>query len=56
VLTAQSNGFGDVEAAAARLVEGVERICGGRAVVRIAERTQPVARWRDGLLGTDMKS
>src|SRR5271156_5406969 len=31
VLTAQSNGFGDVEAAAARLVGAIARTCGGRA-------------------------
>jgi DNA/RNA-binding domain of Phe-tRNA-synthetase-like protein len=45
VLTAQSNGAGDVEAAAARLVEGVARICGGRAVMRMADRLQPVVVW-----------
>jgi DNA/RNA-binding domain of Phe-tRNA-synthetase-like protein len=45
VLTAQSNGSGDVEAAAARLVEGVARICGGRAVVRVADRSRPLVHW-----------
>ena len=42
VLTAQSNGAGDVEAAAARLVEGVARIFGGRAVFQVADRSRPV--------------
>jgi DNA/RNA-binding domain of Phe-tRNA-synthetase-like protein len=45
VLTAQSNGAGEVEAAAARLVEGVARFCGGQAVVRVAEKSRPVAHW-----------
>src|SRR5208282_709927 len=37
-LTAQSNGAGDVEAAAARLVALIERECRGRCRVVIAER------------------
>jgi len=45
VLTAQSNGAGDVEAAAARLVEGIARVCGGRARALVAERARPVVEW-----------
>ncbi len=45
VLTAQSNGAGDVEAAAARLVEGVARVCGGGAQAQVADRSQPVIHW-----------
>ena len=41
-LTAQSNGAGDVEAAAARLVARIERECAGRCRVVVAERKQPV--------------
>ena len=41
-LTAQSNGFGDVEAAAARLVALIERECGGRCRVVVADRARPV--------------
>ena len=45
VLTAQSNGFGDVEAAGARLVEAVTRACGGSARVFAADATRPVVEW-----------
>jgi len=45
VLTAQSNGAGDVEAAAARLVEGIARICGGQARAWVADRSRPVVEW-----------
>jgi DNA/RNA-binding domain of Phe-tRNA-synthetase-like protein len=45
VLTAQSNGFGDVEAVGARLVEALGRICGGVARARVAERARPVVEW-----------
>ena len=41
-LTAQSNGAGDVEAAAARLVALIERECAGRCRVVVADRAQPV--------------
>ncbi len=41
-LTAQSNGFRDVEAVAARLVALIERECGGRSRVVVAERARPV--------------
>ena len=37
-LTVQSNGFGDVEAAAERLVAGIERECGGRCRIVVADR------------------
>ena len=40
-LTAQSNGAGDVEAAARRLVEGIARECGGAARVLVADRETP---------------
>ncbi len=42
VLTAQSNGAGDVEAAAARLVEAITRTCGGGARFAVADRARPV--------------
>jgi len=45
VLTAQSNGAGDVEAAAARLVEGIARVCGGQARALVAEWARPVVEW-----------
>jgi len=41
-LTAQSNGFGDVEAAAARLVALIERECAGRCRVVVADKAKPV--------------
>lgn len=37
-LTAQSNGFGDVEAAATRVAALIERECGGRCRVVVADR------------------
>ena len=40
-LTAQSNGVGDVEAAAAALIERVQRECGGRLRVIVADREAP---------------
>ena len=45
VLTAQSNGVGDVETAGARLVEAVARVCGGNARVVVADRRTPQVRW-----------
>ena len=45
VLTAQSNGHGDVERAGARLVEGVSRVCGGSAQAFVAERARPNLDW-----------
>jgi DNA/RNA-binding domain of Phe-tRNA-synthetase-like protein len=45
VLTAQSNGFGDVEAAGARLVEAVTRVCGGHARAFVADSERPVVEW-----------
>ena len=41
-LTVQSNGFGDVEAAAARVAALIERECGGRCRVVVADRGRPV--------------
>ena len=41
-LTAQSNGAGDVEAAAARLVARIERECAGRCRVVVADKAKPV--------------
>jgi len=40
-LTAQSNGFGDVEAAAARLAELIARECGGHCRIVVADRAEP---------------
>ena len=40
-LTAQSNGFGDVEAAAERLVALIGRECGGSCRVAVADRANP---------------
>ncbi len=40
-LTVQSNGFGEVERAAARVAALIERECGGRCRVVVAERTRP---------------
>jgi DNA/RNA-binding domain of Phe-tRNA-synthetase-like protein len=45
VLTAQSNGFGDVALAGARLAEGIARVCGGSARVHVAERERPRVEW-----------
>jgi hypothetical protein len=39
-LTVQSNGSGDVEEAAARLVALIERECGGRCRVVVADRAR----------------
>jgi DNA/RNA-binding domain of Phe-tRNA-synthetase-like protein len=41
-LTVQSNGFGDVEAAAARVAAMIERECGGQCRIIVAERGRPV--------------
>lgn len=41
-LTAQSNGAGDVEAAAARVAALIERECAGRCRIVVADRTTPV--------------
>lgn len=41
VVTVQSNGWGDVEAAAADLTELIGRFCGGRCRMAVAERTRP---------------
>jgi hypothetical protein len=43
VLTAQSNGAGDVEAAAARLAELTGREYGARCRIAILDRTRPKA-------------
>ncbi|MBV8473678.1 MAG: hypothetical protein JO234_09700 [Hyphomicrobiales bacterium] len=40
-LTVQSNGFGDVEAAAARLAELIARECGGHCRIVVADRAKP---------------
>ncbi|MDE3176372.1 MAG: hypothetical protein KGM15_09755 [Pseudomonadota bacterium] len=45
VLTAQSNGFGDVAAVGARLVGALGRVCGGQARFVVAERGAPTAQW-----------
>jgi DNA/RNA-binding domain of Phe-tRNA-synthetase-like protein len=45
VLTAQSNGFGEVEAAGARLVELIVRTCGGSARAFVADRGRPTEAW-----------
>lgn len=45
VLTAQSNGHGDVERAAARLVEAIARVCGGSARMLVAERGRATVAW-----------
>ena len=45
VLTSQSNGFGDVEAAGARLAAALTRVCGGRALLRVADAANPVVEW-----------
>lgn len=45
VLTAQSNGWGDVEAAGARLIAAIGRVCGGSARVRVADRERPTVAW-----------
>jgi len=45
VLTAQSNGFGDVEAAGARLVGAIARTCGGNARAYVADEGRPTAAW-----------
>jgi len=45
VLTAQSNGPGDVAAAGARLVESVTRVCGGRARLLLADAARPTVAW-----------
>lgn len=42
VLTVQSNGFGNVEAAADALARGVAAECGGTASVVVLDRTKPV--------------
>ena len=42
VLTAQSNGYGDVEAAAADLVEAITRECGGYCRSAVADAARPV--------------
>jgi DNA/RNA-binding domain of Phe-tRNA-synthetase-like protein len=43
VLTAQSNGVGDVEAAAARLADLIGRECGGRCRIEALDRRRPKA-------------
>jgi hypothetical protein len=42
VLTVQSIGFGDVEAAARRVAEGIARECGGISRIVVADRRAPV--------------
>jgi DNA/RNA-binding domain of Phe-tRNA-synthetase-like protein len=43
ILTVQSNGHGDVAAAAETLVRGIADECGGRSEVAILDRTTPTA-------------
>ena len=45
VLTAQSHGWGDVEAAGARLVAAMGRTCGGSARLLVADRARPSVAW-----------
>jgi DNA/RNA-binding domain of Phe-tRNA-synthetase-like protein len=45
VVTAQSHGWGDAEAAGARLVEAIGRACGGTARLLIADRERPTVTW-----------
>lgn len=45
VLTAQSNGWGDVEAAGARLVSAIGWVCGGSARLLVADRERPTVAW-----------
>ncbi len=42
VLTAQSNGFGDVEAAAVRLAALIASECGGHCRIVVADRAKPI--------------
>jgi DNA/RNA-binding domain of Phe-tRNA-synthetase-like protein len=42
VLTVQSNGFGEVEAAARRLAEEIGRECGGSCRIVVADREAPI--------------
>ena len=42
VLTVQSNGYGEVEAAASELVRAIAVECGGRSTFATADRTQPI--------------
>jgi DNA/RNA-binding domain of Phe-tRNA-synthetase-like protein len=42
VLTVQSNGFGEVEAAARRIAEEIARECGGSCRIVVADRGAPV--------------
>jgi DNA/RNA-binding domain of Phe-tRNA-synthetase-like protein len=42
-LSVQSIGFGDVEAAASRVAALIERECGGRCRIVVAERARPIA-------------
>ena len=44
VVTVQSNGSGDPAAAAADLVALIERFCGGRSTVAVADAANPIAR------------
>jgi DNA/RNA-binding domain of Phe-tRNA-synthetase-like protein len=44
IITVQSNGVGDLDAAVADLIELVQRFCGGQGRVTIADHKQPVAR------------
>ena len=48
VLTAQSNGFGDVEAAAARLAGLIARECGGACRIEVLDRGRPAAEVEGG--------
>ena len=43
VLTAQSNGVGDVEAAAARLADLIDRECGATCRIEVLHRGRPRA-------------
>jgi DNA/RNA-binding domain of Phe-tRNA-synthetase-like protein len=42
VLTVQSNGFGEVEAAARRIAEEIARECGGSCRIVVADRQKPI--------------
>jgi hypothetical protein len=46
-LTVQSNGWGDVEAAAADLARLIERECGAKSRIEVLDRMRPTAQARD---------
>jgi DNA/RNA-binding domain of Phe-tRNA-synthetase-like protein len=53
-LTVQSNGAGDVEAAAARLTALIERECGGQCRIVVADRERPVVTFTAGAQGRSL--